>query len=511
MGYIAPKINCKVVKEGPCSSMIFFNSKLSTGDFVLFASLVDRIPTVRDEMVVLYSFEHYIKILALGETTEEINSSIDDYLTLISKDEDRYIEHADYPSFSNTFTRDEIFYRPKYFTKVFLSWEESHQVLFNNTTNRWVTAERIIENDKTHENSLIKQLADSGSCEDFLKVLNTIPNFKIKLTEEQQELVASSGNVLTIGRSGTGKTTCSILRMFSSEIIFKYRAQRGKRKLTPDDLNKSSSLHCVFVTASPVLVNEVKRFYGKLNTHMKDEIKAREEAKKSKEIDVEEITLEQEESIDLPEDHYEEYEEKTEEGPTSMTFLRDEDFPLFVTIRKLIFLIDGTLRRPFFDRNLQGNVISTNTNFEWHTDSTTNLRVNTNLNKQSRDDMGLSSNSESSEGEAEYYQESQHAKAYIYKPVKTKEKYRWFRHRNFEVDFKVFKEKFWPKVKQKTTLSALVIWTEISAYIKGSADSYSFKPFYLPKNVYAYRNPKSSFLSLTEKWLVWDICMEYEK
>jgi len=36
----------------------------------------------------------------------------------------------------------------------------------------------------------------------------------------QQAVVSSGKELLCLGRSGTGKTTCSILRLFSQEIMF---------------------------------------------------------------------------------------------------------------------------------------------------------------------------------------------------------------------------------------------------------------------------------------------------
>ena len=49
----------------------------------------------------------------------------------------------------------------------------------------------------------------------FTELLTKIPNFKVKLTEEQLKVIGSPGNVTLIGRSGTGKTTVSILRLFA--------------------------------------------------------------------------------------------------------------------------------------------------------------------------------------------------------------------------------------------------------------------------------------------------------
>jgi len=46
---------------------------------------------------------------------------------------------------------------------------------------------------------------------------------KINLTDEEREVIGAPGNVLVVGRSGTGKTTCAILRLFSIEMLFKLR------------------------------------------------------------------------------------------------------------------------------------------------------------------------------------------------------------------------------------------------------------------------------------------------
>ena len=43
------------------------------------------------------------------------------------------------------------------------------------------------------------------------------------MTEEETKVIGEDGNVLVIGRSGTGKTTCCILRLFAIEMLFKLR------------------------------------------------------------------------------------------------------------------------------------------------------------------------------------------------------------------------------------------------------------------------------------------------
>lgn len=51
-----------------------------------------------------------------------------------------------------------------------------------------------------------------------------MPNFHIKLTEEEKNVIGEANNVLVLGRSGTGKTTCAVLRLFASEVLYRYRA-----------------------------------------------------------------------------------------------------------------------------------------------------------------------------------------------------------------------------------------------------------------------------------------------
>lgn len=69
---------------------------------------------------------------------------------------------------------------------------------------------------------------------------------------------------MAIGRSGTGKTTCAVLRLFSIEMLFKIRVSLNKKKFSDtvkdvrcgsDDIDEALGLHCIFLTASPVLTH----------------------------------------------------------------------------------------------------------------------------------------------------------------------------------------------------------------------------------------------------------------
>ena len=53
----------------------------------------------------------------------------------------------------------------------------------------------------------------------------------------------------------------------------------------PDDIDKTIGLHCVFVTASPVLTNEVQRYYQKLTNDIKQELRKKQERVKVRKIE----------------------------------------------------------------------------------------------------------------------------------------------------------------------------------------------------------------------------------
>jgi hypothetical protein len=138
---------------------------------------------------------------------------------------------------------------------------------------------------------IIEKCTSEESCAWLLEFLERIPNFNLHLTNQEKRLITTPGNVLCIGRSGTGKTTSAVLRLFALEILFKIRSSlffKGSTSLraggfsADDAADSTTSLHSVIVTASPVLTNEIRRFYTQLKAKVVGELRKRELAKKSK-------------------------------------------------------------------------------------------------------------------------------------------------------------------------------------------------------------------------------------
>lgn len=58
---------------------------------------------------------------------------------------------------------------------------------------------------------IIEKCTSEESCAWLLEFLQKIPNFNLNLTAQEKKLIQTPGNVLCIGRSGTGKVIFSLI------------------------------------------------------------------------------------------------------------------------------------------------------------------------------------------------------------------------------------------------------------------------------------------------------------
>lgn len=172
------------------------------------------------------------------------------------------------------------------FKPYYVSNAEQNTVIYDEGLKRWLSKDhltilerkKILEYQKQISDVMVKRFVDFQSAKTLVDLLTKIPNFKINLTEQEKDVIGENGNVLAIGRSGTGKTTCAVLRLFSIEMLFKIRMSLYKKKYEDtikgvrcgsDDLDAAAGLHCIFLTASPVLTHEIQRYYKKLTDNIK--------------------------------------------------------------------------------------------------------------------------------------------------------------------------------------------------------------------------------------------------
>ena len=83
------------------------------------------------------------------------------------------------------------------------------------------TAEQKVFNDQ----QIIEHVSDEDGTQQLLRFIKSIPKIKFKLTAEQDLMIGTPENLLCLGRSGTGKTTSSALRLFASDAFYKFHEQ----------------------------------------------------------------------------------------------------------------------------------------------------------------------------------------------------------------------------------------------------------------------------------------------
>ena len=59
-----------------------------------------------------------------------------------------------------------------------------------------------------------------------------------------------------------------------------------------------------------------------------------------------------------------------------MEQLSSDDFPLFLTVKRLLYMLDASTEYPFFARDKSGNQIGMDTNVQWHNEAGGVLMIN---------------------------------------------------------------------------------------------------------------------------------------
>ncbi|KAM3136353.1 hypothetical protein pb186bvf_011488 [Paramecium bursaria] len=493
----------------------------------------------------------------------------------------------------------EIIYCPCTFQNYYFNKQEIQSIIFDYELNCWVSkdAKALAEQQKLHEfqaqmnKELLKRYADFSSAAKLVELLQRIPNFKVKLTEQEQKVVGASGNVLVIGRSGTGKTTCAILRLFAMEMLFKLRLSLYKQKheklllntnYTEDDIDNNVGLRCVFATASPILTSEVKRYYNKLTEQIKNELekkkqkqkelkllqKQQQEKEQSQQVNFEQsqfqiidgdqqqiqaqeeqfmkeqmegIQIEKQDEIESEGSDYENEEDKFQQELDkfdNFTQMSDKDFPAFFTIRKLIMMIDGSLRKPFFQRSKDQKVLGTDQQAQWHNENQGVLMLSNakkkfiNNEDAEIDEEDYFEDSEDSDSDFDIQDEDQLETEYQRQmflarqiPMKARKNEGVGRLAK-EMDYNIFLTNFWPTVchqmqwtqnQSKINLSQIngitpsLLWTYIYSYIKGSASAHQFPGHYLPERTFIQYIYKQSMLKTETLKEIFSLYIRYER
>ncbi|CAK94027.1 unnamed protein product (macronuclear) [Paramecium tetraurelia] len=394
---------------------------------------------------------------------------------------------------------------PRKFESIFL---DSQDYVYNEQLKRWIpVSTQIILNNKmarinqfSSNHFLIQKYSQQPSAFQLFKIIQNIPNYKVNLTNEQQEIISYNGDGLVIGRSGTGKTTCALLRLFTTDILFKIRSKLDQigNQTTAIQLNqqqKDCQLKTIFVTASPLLACQVKRLYDKLVQNIQDVINNKKMRQQSNQANTQEqndqegldqstfqiidaIKNDQEqqecqqlnEEVEVDDQDIDEYEK---EMGKFLKFSDVNQFPIFVTLRKFLFLVDTSLINSFFA--IFGH--KQDKSSQWHNEQFGQMKLSQNNNEVIEKKLEQINQKLMDEiDNSDYIQTKMH-----------------------EVTQDVFVRIFWPKILATIKLERSVskcfdpiyVWSEICTKIKGHETSHEYPDRYMNYDNYYYMQGQS--------------------
>lgn len=236
--------------------------------------------------------------------------------------------------------------------------------------------------------------------------------FALRVSKREATVIEKKGPAIVIGRSGSGKTLCCVYRMFFQHSAYSKKSAKadGAALLPTGNGNEFVHLHQVFVTHSASLANKVLEYFSNLQAQ-----EAHEKAGLQTKL-LEQTRL-----------------------PDTLKGLKT--FPLFLTFRKFIIMVDGSLENRFFPRRHTGQL---------HPDKV--------LMAEAPDALDPIS------ALREHHRTAQRAQAVNQAKASSENQ------RKTEVDYELFKSKFWPKISPHAPreCDASLLWREIQSFIKGS-------------------------------------------
>ncbi|KAJ0971026.1 hypothetical protein J5N97_018985 [Dioscorea zingiberensis] len=312
-------------------------------------------------------------------------------------------------------------------------------------------AANFLENSKVNESLLLMKFysLSAGMVEHLLTADDgTEIEIPFELTDEEEEIIRFHYSSFILGRSGTGKTTILTMKLFQKEqqqlvsshgfLSMNYDAS----SLPPKDIEENSGnfLRQVFVTVSPKLCSAVRNQIFRLKRYATGE-------DFSSPIGITEMH-------DLGESIAE-----FSEIPDSFHDLPQKHYPLIITFRKLLLMLDGTIMNSFFDRLIGAK-------------------------------------------EFPSVDEGIHKSLALEALIQSK-----------EVNFEHFLGSYWPHFNNQLTkkLDPSTVFAEIISHIKGGCEGYCSHDVELMREDYIMLSDKRvSSLSVEQRERIYDIFLDYE-
>ncbi|VAH52131.1 unnamed protein product [Triticum turgidum subsp. durum] len=200
-----------------------------------------------------------------------------------------------------------------------------------------------VENSKVSESFLLMKFysLSSGMAKHLLTATDGSEiNIPFELSDEEQVIIQFPLTSFILGRSGTGKTTVLTMKMIQKEQLSLIASQglnldgadlsaADDNKLMPLKNVGECSVKQIFITVSPKLCSAIKDYIYRLKRFGTGDVSDQPSILRMHDVmdDLEEFTEIPDNFCDLPHEHY----------------------PLTITYRKFLMMLDGTCRTSFFD------------------------------------------------------------------------------------------------------------------------------------------------------------------
>ncbi|KAL2459853.1 uncharacterized protein Fot_54597 [Forsythia ovata] len=214
------------------------------------------------------------------------------------------------------------------------SWPISHNVVryksINNNNNfKDDSSTSYFENCKVSESLLlmkfyalstgvVKHLLSAPDCREL--------DLPFEVTDEEREIILFPRSCFILGRSGTGKTTVLTMKLYRNMEQFGFASDRFSPNLRSD----GTALHQIFVTVSPKLCYAVKQHVSRLR-RFADGVQYYTDDTFIDMDGIDEMA-------------------KFQDIPDTFVGIQPQTYPLVVTFRKFLLMLDGTIGNSYFDR-----------------------------------------------------------------------------------------------------------------------------------------------------------------
>ncbi|KAM0755421.1 hypothetical protein T439DRAFT_375789 [Meredithblackwellia eburnea MCA 4105] len=324
-----------------------------------------------------------------------------------------------------------------------VNWTDEEKLQFH----EMLTLSKLVEFDR----SVLASVVSEDSSHAFL----------FAVTPQEAEIIWAPTSTVTVGRSGSGKTTALVMKIYHL-----HSRLAGMAQLSP------SSRRQAFITQSPLLAQHVREYFKSLLRTQATSILTREEL----------LSL-------VPGDLVDEEGEKGLVVAKRFTELREWDFPLFTGWEDFLSLIEEDLGLgPKTLKGRRGSVADTAKNFDSSTTAT------------SSSFFGNSASSFNSSTTASKTSGSSYTTSFLSDLKLT------------QVDSSVFTS-WWSSFDQRLTanLDPTLVWTEILGIVKGSSGVARNDKPYLTEEQYLELSERGAPAFVGKREVVFRILKAYQR